>query len=185
MKNLPPDFCLQQGKVVWEGDLQAKETGVYRFLLYHAGAATATAKLWIDGRLVADQYCVANAPAAAKLDIGMEAGRHHAMRLEWLPNGKDARIGLKALSPQPFGDEHKLSFSSETAERIDYYFIKGNTMDEVIKGYQSLSPSGEGQYSTIPILYKDQTREVMMNKSIFHVVFIKEKAKGFDRHLKT
>ena len=32
--------------------------------------------------------------------------------------------------------ENDFSFSSEAGEQLDYYFICGNNMDEVIRGYE-------------------------------------------------
>jgi len=36
-------------------------------------------------------------------------------------------------------DENGMSFSAEIADRIDYYFVAGNSMDEVIGGYRFLT----------------------------------------------
>jgi alpha-D-xyloside xylohydrolase len=135
VKNFPEGFPFNNSTVTWEGDLQAKESGTHRFLLYYAGYT----KIWIDGKLMADKWRTAWNPSVAKFNVYMEAGKHHHIRLEWQPDGGISYIGLKALSPVNAGEQNKLSLYSETGNGIDYYFIKGNSPDEVIKGYRSIS----------------------------------------------
>ncbi|MDR3140694.1 MAG: DUF5110 domain-containing protein [Tannerellaceae bacterium] len=135
VKNFPEGFPFTNSTVVWEGDLQAKESGIHRFLLYCAGYT----KAWIDGKLMADKWRTAWNPSVAKFNVYMEAGKHHAIRLEWQPDGGISYIGLKALSPVNADEQTKLSLYAEMGDQIDYYFIKGNSIDEVIKGYRSIS----------------------------------------------
>jgi alpha-glucosidase (family GH31 glycosyl hydrolase) len=135
VKNFPAGFAFRRARVVWEGDLQAKESGLHRFLLYYAGYA----KLWIDGRLAADRWRTAWNPGVAKLNVYMEAGKHHAVRLEWKPDGDVSYIGLKALSPVDPEEQNRLSLYARMGDQIEYYFIRGASADEVIKGYRSLS----------------------------------------------
>ncbi|MDF9831070.1 TIM-barrel domain-containing protein [Parabacteroides sp. PF5-6] len=133
--NFPADFPFYNSTIVWEGDLQAKESGVHRFLLYYAGYT----KIWIDGELMADRWRTAWNPSVAKFNVRMEAGRHHHIRLEWQPDGGVSYIGLKALSPVDREEQNRLSLYSEMGDQIDYYFIGGESMDDVIKGYRSVS----------------------------------------------
>lgn len=83
VKNFPSDFPFNNSTIVWEGDLQAKDSGVHRFLLYYAGYT----KIWIDGKLMADKWRTAWNPSVAKFNVAMEAGKHHHIRLEWQPDG--------------------------------------------------------------------------------------------------
>lgn len=133
--NFPEGFPFNNSTIVWEGDLQAKESGIHRFLLYYAGYT----KVWIDGELMADKWRTAWNPSVAKFNVTMEAGKHHHIRLEWQPDGGVSYIGLKALSPVNTAEQNKLSLHSEMADQIDYYFIKGDSMDDVIKGYRTIS----------------------------------------------
>ncbi len=135
VKNFPENFPFYNSTIVWEGDLQAKESGIHRFLLYYAGYT----KVWIDGKLMADRWRTAWNPSIAKFNVSMEAGKHHHIRLEWQPDGGISYIGLKALSPVSPDEQNKLSLYSEMGDQIDYYFIKGDSMDDVIKGYRSIS----------------------------------------------
>lgn len=133
--NFPADFPFYNSTIVWEGDLQAKESGVHRFLLYYAGYT----KIWIDGELMADRWRTAWNPSVAKFNVRMEAGKHHHIRLEWQPDGGISYIGLKALSPVDREEQNRLSLYSEMGDQIDYYFIGGESMDDVIRGYRSVS----------------------------------------------
>jgi len=135
VENFPANFPFYNSTIVWEGDLQAKESGVHRFLLYYAGYT----KIWIDGQLMADKWRTAWNPSVAKFNVNMEAGKHHHIRLEWQPDGGVSYIGLKALSPLNAAEQSKLSLHSEMADQIDYYFVKGDSMDDVIKGYRAIS----------------------------------------------
>ncbi len=133
--NFPDNFPFNNAQIVWEGDLEAKETGVHRFLLYYAGYT----KLWIDGQLMADKWRTAWNPSVAKFNVDMEAGTRHHIRLEWHPDGGISYIGLKALTPVATEEQSQLSLYSEMADQIDYYFVKGDSMDDVIKGYRTLT----------------------------------------------
>lgn len=135
INGFPKDFPFYNSTIVWEGDLQAKESGVHRFLMYYAGYT----KIWIDGQLMADKWRTAWNPSVAKFSVNMEAGKRHHIRLEWQPDGGVSYISLKALSPVDDKEQNKLSLYSEMGNQIDYYFIKGNSMDEVIGGYRSIA----------------------------------------------
>ena len=39
----------------------------------------------------------------------------------------------------PAADRHSISFASEAAQAIDYYYVGGENMDEVISGYRQLT----------------------------------------------
>lgn len=135
VQHFPKDFPFYNSTIVWEGDLQAKESGVHRFLLYYAGYT----KLWIDGQLMADKWRTAWNPSVAKFQVDMQAGKQHHIKLEWQPDGGISYIGLKALSPVEEKEQDKLSLWSEMGNQIDYYFIQGDSMDEVMKGYRTLT----------------------------------------------
>lgn len=135
IKQFPENFPFNNSTIIWEGDLQSKETGIHRFLLYYAGYT----KVWVDGKLMADRWRTAWNPSVAKFNVNMEAGKRHHIKIEWQPDGGVSYIGLKALSPVDSGEQNKLALHSEMGDQIDYYFIKGSSMDEVMKGYRTLT----------------------------------------------
>lgn len=67
----------------------------------------------------------------------MTAGVPRAIRIEWIPN--DGYIRLLHADPLPPDQRHELSLSSEVAKAIDYYFVAGNSYDDVIAGYRRLT----------------------------------------------
>ena len=69
----------------------------------------------------------------------MEAGKRIPIRVEWEPDGGISYVALKALSPLPEAEQNKLSIWSEMGNEIDYYFVYGKNMDEVISGYRTLT----------------------------------------------
>jgi alpha-D-xyloside xylohydrolase len=67
IRNFPEKFDFTEAIITWEGDLEASESGIYRFLCYYAGYT----KLWIDGELQFDKWRTAWNPSVAKFDVDM------------------------------------------------------------------------------------------------------------------
>lgn len=134
--NFPKDFPFYNAAIVWEGYLQPKESGEFRFNLYYAGYT----KLFIDDSLVVkERWRTAWNPNSYKFEAQLEAGKKHKVRLEWQPDGGASYIGLKALSPVDRVEQNKLSLWSEMGRQIDYYFIAGQNADEIIGGYRTVT----------------------------------------------
>ena len=47
--------------------------------------------------------------------------------------------GLRVYSPTDPKEQLKMSWWGEMQEQIDYYFVYGESMDDVIKGYRTLT----------------------------------------------
>jgi alpha-D-xyloside xylohydrolase len=136
IKNFPHGVNLGRSKVIWSGDIEPEETGLYHFKLYYAGYT----KLYIDNELVVpERWRTAWNPNTYKFTREMKKGKRYSLRIEWRPDGGVSYIGLKALSPRPAQEQGSLSFFSEMGDQIDYYFIKGGNFDEVISGYRRLT----------------------------------------------
>ncbi|OFY66483.1 MAG: alpha-xylosidase [Bacteroidetes bacterium RBG_13_43_22] len=136
IKNFPEKFPFYNSTITWTGKIEPAETGLYYFKLYYAGYI----KVFIeDEPVVAERWRTAWNPNTYKFRKNMEAGRQYPIRIEWKPDGGVSYIGLKALSPRPASDQGFLSLLSEMGDQIDYYFIRGNNIDEVISGYRSLT----------------------------------------------
>jgi len=135
VRNFPEHFS-QYDSVTWEGEIQPKESGIYRFILYYAGYT----KVYLDDRLVvAERWRTAWNPNSYKFSSDMEKDRKYKLRIEWKPDGGISYLSLKALSPVPDAEQNKLSFWSEMADQIDYYFIYGNSTDDVISGFRTIT----------------------------------------------
>lgn len=132
---LPAVFKPEQGKVVWEGKISSGFTGLHQFKLTYGGAI----RLWIDGKEVLNRWRKAWNPAPALLDIPIEKNKPVQIKLEWIPEGSESYCSFKWLEPLPEKEKDQFSFLSEAGKQVDYYFIHGNNMDEIIAGYRQLS----------------------------------------------
>lgn len=132
--NLPQDFNFNGSKVTYEGELEAYESGLFRFILYYAGYM----KVYIDNELVVpERWRTAWNPNSYKFDVEMAAERRVPIRIEWEPDGSVSYCGLRVA--QPIDAKGIISWSSEVADAVDYYFVDGDSMDEVISGYRTLT----------------------------------------------
>lgn len=135
IENFPEGFDFTNARITWEGEIEPNETGIHRFLMYYAGYT----KIWIDGELMADRWRTAWNPSVAKFEVNMEAGKKYHVKLDWIPDGGESYIGLKALTPVDPEEQERISFWSEMGDQIDYYFMAGNSMDDVISRYRELT----------------------------------------------
>lgn len=135
LHNLPAGVPLNEVKVRWTGFIESDTTGVHKLRLYAAGYI----KMWVEGKLVVDRWRQAWNPTANYFTLPMEKGKKYALKIEWDPDGGESYLGLRALKPLPDDLQNKLSLWSEVAHQIDYYFIAGDNLDDVIHGYRSLT----------------------------------------------
>jgi alpha-D-xyloside xylohydrolase len=136
LENFPADFDLNNSRVTWSGELEAPESGLYRFFLHYAGYI----RVFMDNEpVVEERWRTAWNPNSYKFEYHLKEGERVPIRVEWEPDGDVSYIALKALSPVPEEEQNKLSLWSEMGNGIDYYFVAGNSMDEVISGYRTLT----------------------------------------------
>lgn len=134
--NFPKEIDLGNSTVVWEGEIEAPESGLYHFYLHYAGYV----KVYLDNQLVVkERWRTAWNPNNFKFAHNLKAGEKTPLRVEWEPDGGTSYIALKALSPLPAEEQNKLSLWSEMGNQIDYFFIRGNSMDDVIGGYRAVT----------------------------------------------
>lgn len=132
----PEDFEFSGSKVLYEGSLEPSETGTYRFLLYYAGYT----KVYVDGNeVVPEIWRTAWNPNSHKFAVELEAGKKADLRIEWVPDGSVSYCGLRVLSPVPEEEQNRMSWWGEMQQQIDYYFIAGQSMDDAISGYRTIT----------------------------------------------
>ncbi len=131
----PEGFNLGEGKVTWEGAFEADTSGVFKFMFNSAGYA----KLWIDGKLLFDRWRQCWNASTNYFTMALEQGRRYPLKIEWIPDGGESYIALRYLTPLDGAEQQRISFWSEVADQIDYYFISGDSMDEVISGYRTVT----------------------------------------------
>lgn len=136
IKNLPQAFQLNGSHVVYEGEIEPHQTGEFKFILYYAGYT----KVYINNKqVVPERWRTAWNPNSYKFSVNLQADTRVPIRIEWQPDGQESYCGLRALSPVSKEEQGKQSWWSEMSKQLDYYFIAGNNMDEVISGYRTLT----------------------------------------------
>jgi alpha-D-xyloside xylohydrolase len=129
----PEGFQQNVAAVRWSGEIESRETGVHKFRLYSCGYT----KMWLDGKLIVDSWRQNWLPWTYYSHLEMEAGKRYQIKIEWIHTG--GYIGLKYLSPEKEENKNRLSLYSEVADQIDYYFIHGENLDQVVHGYREIT----------------------------------------------
>ena len=148
IKNFPKDFNLMGANVTYEGFIEPeccckaqgkkgkKHMQLYQFVLYYSGYV----KVYIDGKeVVPERWRTAWNPNTYKFATELQKGKRVQLRIEWRPDGGEAYCGLRVSAPRSAEERGKLSVWSEMAKDMDYYFIAGDNLDEVISGYRTLT----------------------------------------------
>jgi alpha-D-xyloside xylohydrolase len=132
---LPKEFNPAKGVATWEGSIASDVNGVHKFRFRYAGYL----KVWIDNKLVLDRWRQNWNPGSAILDIGLQKEKKYNFKMEWIPYGAESYVSFHWLPPLTEEEKNSYSFSSEAGQQLDYYFIYGNNMDDVIAGYRQLT----------------------------------------------
>ncbi len=119
--------------VRWEGAIEPEVTGDHTLQVYYNGAV----RLWVDNRLVIDHWRQFWLPWKDVARVRLEAGRRHEIRLDWIKDRSQETVQLSwkppALTPT------RTSLWSEVGDGIDYTFVYGPDLDEVIAGYRRVT----------------------------------------------
>ena len=132
----PKGFFQNVVAVRWSGEIESKNPGVHKFKLYSCGYT----KMWLDGKLVVDSWRQNWLPWTHILKLNMEPGKKYQIKIEWIHTG--GYIGLDYLEPEQEsakGNDNTISLYSEVADQIDYYFIHGENLDDIIHGYREIT----------------------------------------------
>ena len=142
MKKFPSVFPLAKGNIKWEGSIESNFTGNHKLSIKYAGYI----KIWLDGQLLLDRWRQAWNPAVAIVNVKLQKHTKHAIKIEWNPDGGESYLSCKWLSPRPENAKDKFAFCSEAGDNINYYFVYGKNLDEVISGYRTIT----GKASIMP-----------------------------------
>jgi alpha-D-xyloside xylohydrolase len=132
---LPRAFRPQNGVINWEGSIVSEFSGQHNFRFSYAGYL----KVWIDGQLLLDRWRQAWNPGTGIIKPDLIANKKYAVKIQWIPDGGESYLSAKWINPADKADENSYGFSSEAGKQLDYYFISGTNMDEVISGYRTLT----------------------------------------------
>jgi len=125
--------AVKEPRVVWQGQLEAKTSGVHKFRMYSSGYA----KLNIGGKDLLDRWRMNWNPWYHNTQIELNAGEKTSIEIDWDSQG--GFFNLVHHEPLSYDDQYSLSFASESAKAIDYYYVAGSDADEVIAGYRQLT----------------------------------------------
>jgi alpha-D-xyloside xylohydrolase len=129
-----PRDVAAKGKVIWEGRFSSDKEGDHKFLVYASGYF----KVWIGDKLIMDKWRQGWNPWTNKFKVNLKAGESKTIKVEWTPDG-GAYLAVKHLDPISSEEQNRLTITSNAGENIDYYFVKGNSADDVISGYRTLT----------------------------------------------
>ncbi|MEH6308165.1 glycoside hydrolase family 31 protein [Olivibacter sp. CPCC 100613] len=131
----PQGVDLSKSLVRYEGRFSSPFSGLHRLHFKYAGYI----KVWIDGKLLQDRWRESWNAGSFELELATEAHRKHDIRIDWKPEGAQSYLGINWQRPIPPSDQRNFSFDSEAGDGVDYYFIQGSNMDQVISGYRTLT----------------------------------------------
>jgi alpha-D-xyloside xylohydrolase len=131
---LPSGSLLPSDESVhWEGSVLAPVTGDYQFQAFSDGQIN----VWIDGKMVMDHWRQGWLPWKDLARVHFEAGRRYPIKVNWSrQGGSTIELQWKTPAPEP---HPPISLWSEVGEGVDYYFLNGPKIDDVIAGYRRLT----------------------------------------------
>jgi alpha-D-xyloside xylohydrolase len=127
------NFLAADGSARWEGTLLAPSTGDYQFQAFSDGQIN----VWIDGKLVMDHWRQSWLPWKDLAKVHFEASEKYSIKVEW-SRQQGSTIQLQWKTPAPDARQ-PTSLWSEVGDGIDYYFVNGPKIDDVIAGYRRLT----------------------------------------------
>ena len=127
--DLPPTGDIS---VRWQGEVEAPVSGDYLFQTY----SNSGVKLWLNDRLVINHWRQGWLPWKDMAKVHLEAKHRYSLKLEWTRDQGEETMQLFWKTPAASADT---SLWSEVGDGIDYYFMYGPEIDQVIAGYRRIS----------------------------------------------
>ena len=122
------------------GEFKAPATGEYAFQAYSNGGI----QIWLDGKLMVEHWRQDWLPEYDQFRVRLEAGRKYALRIDTDGERSNVmRFLWKRPLPQP---DTSTSLWSNVGDGIDYYFVAGPGLDQVVAGFRTLT----GQAAMLP-----------------------------------
>lgn len=127
----PPGLPHNNYSVRWDGFVQAGQGGNYTFVT----SSDDGVRLWIDGKQVIDDWGI-HAEQTDTATVNFAANSRHQIRLEYFQGGGEAVVRLTWQLP---AKNPLVTWTSDAADAIDYYFMGGPALDQVIADYRELT----------------------------------------------
>ena len=115
----------------WVGEVVPPVTGVYQFRTYANGGI----KMWLDGKLVVDRWRQGWLTENDQVKVPLAAGHHYPIKIEF---GGDEATTMQLTWKTPTPD-NSTTLWSEVGDGVDYYFIYGPAIDQVVAGFRQLT----------------------------------------------
>jgi alpha-D-xyloside xylohydrolase len=127
-----PALAAGEACVVWEGQIESEAAGPYDLRTF----ANNGLRLWFDGKLVLDDFRQGWLPWWDEVRLTLGARERHPIRIEWRREDTEGTLRLKWKTPPltPY-----TSLWSEVGDGLDYYFVYGPDLDDVVAGYRELT----------------------------------------------
>ena len=126
------DVAPGRGAVTWADTVIAPVTGDYTFRTFSSGAI----KLSVNGQVVVDHWRQGWAPDEDLAHVSLTAGQVVPVALTWTA---DLGVPIVRLLWKPPVAGRTTSLWSQVADGIDYYFVYGPELDQVVAGYRRLT----------------------------------------------
>jgi alpha-D-xyloside xylohydrolase len=116
----------------WEGEVQADGAGDYLLQTFSNNGI----KVWVDDQLVINHWRQGWLPWINVARVHFDADSRHRLRVEWTKDQGMETMQLFWKTPSP---ARATSLWSEVGEGVDYYFVYGPGLDQVVGGYRRLT----------------------------------------------
>ncbi|MFN8095032.1 MAG: glycoside hydrolase family 31 protein [Vicinamibacteria bacterium] len=131
--SLPADVAAKCLTARWTGSLVVPKTGEYGLYTAHV---LGWVKLWVDGKELVD-YWSPFLPATDVARVKLEAGRAHALKIEWKRQDAKSPFEMRWLPPR--AAKPPISLWAGAAEGVDYVFVNGGSLAGAVAGYRELT----------------------------------------------
>jgi alpha-D-xyloside xylohydrolase len=156
----------------WAGSILAPTTGDYQFQAYSNGGI----KVWLDGKLVMNHWRQNWLTANDQIRVHLEAGHKYSIRIENDPE-EQSTLEFRWKTPAPDGDT---SLWSQVGDGVDYYFVYGPSIDQVIDGYRLLTGKATMLPNWVFGLWQSRQRYETADQSLDVVKQFRERKIPFD-----
>lgn len=120
-------------RVEWQGSVASEQGGAHEFLMYSSGYAA----LALNGKEVLNRWRMNWNPWFHNVRVNLVSGERKTIKLDWKPQGGYFR--LLHQGPSTNVEQNQISIASDTGKAIDYYFVAGDSADDLISGYRHLT----------------------------------------------
>lgn len=129
---LHPGLGPGEACVVWEGEIESDAGGEYDISTF----ANNGVRLWLGGRLVIDAWRQGWIPWWDTVRMTVGERERVKLRIEWRRDEGEGTLRLKWKTPPRAAGT---SLWSEVGDGVDYWFVYGPDLDDVVAGYRRLT----------------------------------------------